>query len=939
MNDYEKLTKLCFDSLKSHDFPSDILGCNYDSCESRLNLELQEIKKKDEAWMFLRFYYAVKSKKIDQIENNEHNLLTWFLLGVCPSVNIDKGPAFTEAELPDIDVDYHPLIREYLKDEFTFKKYGENHVCNISTYQTYDIKSSLIDMARVLGESRDEILGITTQLSKMKDEEGEDLNFESIEEEFEKIAQKISENKTLTKFDQLMVRLKDYKKAYPNVWNAAKELVSASYIDWKKTFDCGKPPRRKKSLGTHASGLIISSVNLNEFVPLVVPPGSREKGLQSCAWVEGLADTDCSSVGLVKFDYLSLEANAKIAECNRLIMERHGLDSCWAIPGFSNWSDISYLNDLKSLAMANDGDLKGVFQFDSPGIRRLAKKGGVTSFDDLVAYTSLYRPGPMDTGMHDEYCDRKNGKKSYEIHPVLLPILGKTYGVMCYQEQVMRVLNVVGKIPLKDCEGVRKAISKKKKDKIEKVREQFIDNGKITLNISAEEASNLFDQIEAFAGYGFNLSHAVAYSYISARQLVQKAHYPLEFYTAALRSLKTADERIIIYINDAKKRNINVNKINLNKSKSDFSIFDDEIYYGFSKIKGIGHESSIKIVENQPYSGMKDFMDKVGAEAKIMQPLICLGVFKERDIHTSYLYYEAYRKIVKYERDRISRHKVSLKNYENKLRSLIGENTVWEHGFDDNYFGKLRSMLDDEGWIELCRVKKKYDKCIATFSQKSLLLKDVDLPINEFVPPTPDNRTFVLDRVSFKTYKSLKRLLKSKDEIDAEIEFYGFPWKNEFECCEKYKGFTFDDYEIDIVKINEGCSLPVEVKIVSAEHVVSRSGKMMYWKLRVVDAIDPNPRTVTVWENDYDKFESLLKVGNIVRMRLLPPEHPYPNYSLEGLKPWEKHKKNPYSEDPQWDLRVVLLGKEIKKDKYVDDEDDSYLMSSGKRIKKESDDE
>ncbi len=934
MNDQEKLTALAEKLLScadAQDALEDVLNSNYETCKKRLELELQEIKRKEEAWMFLRFYNAVKAKKIEPIEKNEHNLFIWWLLQVCPSVNMKKEPAYTEAELPDIDVDYHPVVREYLKDDFSPRQYGREHVCNIVSYTTYDIKSSLIDMARVLDEDREEILGITTQLEKMKDDEGEDLTFEGIEEDFKRIEQKIAEKKNLTKFEQLMVRFNDYRKAHENVWEAAKHLV-ASQINWKK-YDYKKPPRRKKSMSMHASGLIISGVKLAEFVPLVVPPGSREKGLQASAWVEGLADTDCSSVGLIKFDYLSLEANAKVAECNRLVMERHGLESICALEGLSNWSDISYLNDPRCIEMANSGDLKGVFQFDSSGIRKLAKKGGVTSFDDLVAYSALYRPGPMDEGMHDEYCDRKNGKKEYEIHPLLLPFLGRTYGVLVYQEQVMRALNVIGDIPLKDCEAARKAISKKKKDKIEKLKEQFIYVGAKKLGESIEWLEEFFTQIEAFAGYGFNLSHAVAYTYISARQLWQKAYYPLEFYTAALRSLKTGDERITTYIHDARKKDVPVNQLDLNKSKFDFEIVDNEIYYGFNKIKGMGHDVATKIVDLQPYSGMQDFMERFGTEAKVMQPLISLKVFKERDPHTLYLYYEAYKKAVKAEKDRCQRNKNSVQRYMDELSELVGADRVWEHGFDDNYFGKLRGWLDDKSWIKLCTLKKKYDKCLDTFAKKSKGRDEIPLSMDTFVLPSATNKTVTLSKSAYKTYKAMKPILMDPDGIEAEIAFYGFPWKNEFEMCANYRGFTFDDYEIDMLRAELGAALPVEVKIMSAEHVSSRSGKMMYWKLRVTDALEPTPKSVTVWEHDYDRFEAMLQPGNIVRMRLHPPEPPYPNFSLEGCKPWQMKGKNPYGDDPQWDLRVVTLNRGTKKKKWVDDEDDTYLLNPGRKKK------
>jgi hypothetical protein len=395
---------------------------------------------------------------------------------------------------------------------------------------------------------------------------------------------------------------------------------------------------------------------------------------------------------------------------------------------------------------------------------------------------------------------------------------------------------------------------------------------------------------------------------------VQKAHYPLEFYAAALKSLSTADERIIDYIHDARKRNITVNPLDINKSKINFEIMDDEIFYGFGKVKGVG-KAADKIVEMQPYNGFQDFIERFGTEAKVVQPLIGLRVFKERDPLTLYMYYESFKKAMKQKLDRRNRYVKSMTRYSNDLQSLVGGDRNWEHGFDDNYFGKLRTMLNDGEWIELCRLKKKYDKCVGTFTDKDA--EEIKLSLDNFDP-----KGTKLSKASLKTYKSMKPILKDSDGIKAQLEFYGFPWMNDFERCPNYKGFTFEEYEIDIQRTEEGTALPVEVRIESVDHVTSKSGKMQYWRLRVCDALEPNPKSVTVWEHDYDRFESILQPGNLVRLRLFPPQPPYPNYSLEGCKPWEMRGRNPYGESGDFDTRVVLLKRAEKKKADIEELDE-----------------
>jgi hypothetical protein len=361
------------------------------------------------------------------------------------------------------------------------------YVCNISNYGTFGLKSGLLDIARVLSENRIDVLNVNKKLTK-NDEEGDPLTWESANDECSEF--------------------REYMETHPRVAEVTKGLMCGD-IDWEK-FGYKNPPNRKRGMGMHASGLVISGAKLGDFVPMVVSSGNREKGLRASAWVEGLADTDLSSQGFIKFDFLSLEANAKIAACNRLIMNRHPVTSICALEGMANWSDTSYLDDKLAIELANRGDLRGIFQFDSDGIRKMVKSGGVSGFEDLAAYSSLYRPGPITSGMHEEFIDRKKGLKEWVVpqtdNTQLTESLTSTYGVLCYQEQIMLYLSVVGKIPIAQCQGVIKAISKKKVEKFKKYKEEFVRNAQITLVITEDEANARWTEIENWAGYGFNRS-------------------------------------------------------------------------------------------------------------------------------------------------------------------------------------------------------------------------------------------------------------------------------------------------------------------------------------------------------------------------------------------------------------------------------------------------
>jgi DNA polymerase III alpha subunit len=232
-------------------------------------------------------------------------------------------------------------------------------------------------------------------------------------------------------------------------------------------------------------------------------------------------------------------------------------------------------------------------------------------------------------GMDARYCKRKKGEEPFNIHPVMQPSSGHTYGVLIFQEQVMDILRVVGKIPDMHTEKVRKAISKKKIKDFEKYQEQFIENGQRVLNVNAEYVINLWDQIEAFAEYGFNASHAYAYAYISARLLWLKAHYPLEFYTAILMCEDDDREVQGQYKLDAKYHDIKVCPVHINKSRVNFGIDDAKIFFGFSNIKKIGEGVAERIVQSQPYKDFPDFLEKFGTDATPIKALTALGVFED----------------------------------------------------------------------------------------------------------------------------------------------------------------------------------------------------------------------------------------------------------------------------------------------------------------------
>jgi DNA polymerase III alpha subunit len=712
-------------------------------------------------------------------------------------------------------------------------------------------------MARVHGESEAEINAITTKMED-KDEDGKPLTFDSA------LA--------------MHADLRAYASTHPHVTNAAKRLL-----------------HRNQNMGKHAGGLIISSKPIGDLVPLV----RGKDGTVQSAWVEGLHGQDLGPVGLIKYDCLSINNLKQISEIVRLIQERHPeIDYISNDPAVNeHWSDPSFINDPKAIEMANRGDLKCIFQFDvSPGIRKLAQ-GGVTSFDDLMAYSALWRPGPLGMKMQERYIERKKGNETYELHPVLQPILGMTYGVMVYQEQVMKILNAVGLIPLRDCEAVRKAISKKKIEKFAKYKDMFVENGQIILGQTKEYVENLWAQIESFAEYGFNKSHSCAYTYITSMLIYLKAHFPIEFYCGMMRH-EEKTSKLKDYRADATKfgRNVEVLPINLNRSKETFTIDNDKIYYGLSSIKGIGSDIVKRIVAGQPYDGLRDFLERFGTDAKVCQPLIALGAFNEEDgiddriIH--FKYYEYYKKQLESLKGRDKRFIDTSEDLRQELRDaldgVLSDSHIAKAGFYDDFYDICRSFLPPGKMKELDKLRDRYDKKVSTYEKKK---ENDGIPgIDEFNP----------DNVNVK--EEWMELLNGP-MADSEQRFYGFVWTHEIDRSPDHEeSKTFEDFRQDV---EQGYfAIPVEVKVLGVHEKVAKSGKPFY-TINVEDSAG-EVNGIRMWSEDWERFGEDIVEGNLLKIRLTPPDAPFPTFNFETPP---RHQRWKLPKDKRDDVRVVVMRK------------------------------
>lgn len=861
--------------------------------QKRLKWETEEIIAKEKYPYFLDLH----DKKI-KYPYNQNNLLICWLMGIVPDHDINKEPenVFT-GDLPDVDIDYIPVIRDYLKNTWAPKTFGEEYVCNIGNYTTFGIKSALIDMARVHGEDRDEVMAITKNL-EAKDDEGNPITWDAAL--------------------RLDPEFKAYVEKYPAVAEATKKLIN-----------------RNRGMGVHAGGLIISRIPLHDLVPLT----KRKDNPQASAWVEGLHGQDLQPVGLVKFDLLVVSNLLQIARCCEMVKQRHGIASICGKPGEPDWSDVdAWRNDPLALQMANAGDLKCIFQFDSEGIRALVRASGVDRFEDLVALSAIYRPGCLKVGMDKRYVERKRGREVFELHPLIKPVLEKTYGVMVYQEQIMRILHLVGEIPLKDCEAVRKAISKKKIDSIIKYKDMFIQNGQKNLQYTQEQMEEFFNQILSWSEYGFNLAHSCAYNYITMYLLYLKSHYPPEFY-ASILSCESATDKIKDIKMEAKIHGIEMHRLDINKSKENFELVGDTIYYGFSNVKGIGESPAKKIVENQPYSSFEDFLFRCSMDASILKPLLGLRCFRDADPVTLWKFSEYYKDSYKKNHDRKKRYDNAMQSYDSELEELLPncnfklQDLRGENPFDDEFY-KTKYDKDEEieivkeyecdegegyGRIEMVsipvvgeevfieREAMRYYKKVTTKKLwnrwkelKKLWIKRQKTiqKFSEFVAKEMPKLS-AFDPEKYEISKELEK--EFKNPIVCEEKYYGFAWIHELERSPDYKGnMTFDS-----LRHSDGAVSPVEVRILKVEKKTSKKGSHYHQVL--AEDVTGQQNKINLWSDDYERWGREFTKGNLLRLRLQPPSGGFPTFLLEsnsGLGRMRYQKKYRDKED---DPRVFVM--------------------------------
>ncbi len=492
--------------------------------------------------------------------------------------------------MPDIDVDFDDEGREKVL-RYVTQKYGTNRVSQIINFGTMAAKGSIRDVARVVQLPLPE----ADKLAKMV-EMGQDL----------KTA--LHKNRELIEANE---------KGSPLV---KKTLEFAQVLEGSV-----------RQMGTHACGVIIGPDDLINYLPLTI---SRDKG-QVITQYEGKL---MEYVGMLKMDFLGLRTLSIIKDTLLNIRLRHGIDiDLETIP----------LDDEPTYQLFQKGDTIGIFQFESDGMRNYLKRLKPTVLEDLIAMNALYRPGPME--MIPQFINRKQGKEKVEFpHPLLEEILTPTYGIMVYQEQIMKAAQIVAGFSLGQADLLRRAMGKKDMGIMEKQKEEFIA-GALTNGIEREKAIKIFALMMEFANYGFNRSHSAAYGLLAYRTAYLKAHYTAEFMASVLTHNLNDITELTFFADECKRQGIPVLGPHVNESELRFSVnASGEIRFGLAAIKGLGEGAVESIIEERrlrgPFINIFDFFKRINLRSvnkKSLEAMAKAGVFDHfPDVHGAMLFHK-----------------------------------------------------------------------------------------------------------------------------------------------------------------------------------------------------------------------------------------------------------------------------------------------------------
>lgn len=484
--------------------------------------------------------------------------------------------------MPDIDTDFCYKNREKVLD-YVVSRYGKERVAQIITFGTLQARAAVRDVGKALGMSYGEV---------------------------DEIAKMIPRELGMTLLKAL--------EASNDLSNAYKERPEVQrLIDLARSVE-GLP----RNPGTHAAGVIIAPQDLMDYVPLQV---GNETGKSDGSIITQYDKDKVENLGLLKMDFLGLRTLTVIGDAIKFIEKTTG-----------EVIDIDHipLDDEQTCQMLCRGETSCVFQLESAGITKLVVDLAPTSFEDLIPLVALYRPGPLGTGMADDFIAGRHGQRTAKVlHPLMEPILDDTYGVILYQEQVMQITSALAGFTLGQADILRRAMGKKKAAELDSMRNDFIEGAKRLHDIPEAVSEDIFNLLQHFAGYGFNKSHSVAYALVAYQTAYLKAHWPTEYMAAFLNSVISDADKVSWYISVCRSAKIKILPPDVNESEEEFSVHQPgAIRFGMGGIKSVGVAAVQEIVrarnEGGPFKDLADFCNRVSmriVNKRVVENLIRSG--------------------------------------------------------------------------------------------------------------------------------------------------------------------------------------------------------------------------------------------------------------------------------------------------------------------------
>ncbi|MHC1725438.1 MAG: DNA polymerase III subunit alpha [Syntrophobacteraceae bacterium] len=556
--------------------------------EKRRDYEISVIKE-----MGFPAYFLIVSDFINYAKNNgvpvgpgrgsAAGSLVAYVMRITDLDPIEHGLIFERflnlerISMPDIDVDFCVNGRDKVL-EYVTNKYGKDRVAQIATFGTMQARAVIRDAGRALAMAYNDVDRIAKLIPASP---GIDLN----------------------KALQIEPRLAELQRENPQI----RELFEIALALEGLT----------RHASTHAAGVVMADRPIVDYMPLYLGPEGEIVTQYAMKYVE--------KAGLIKFDFLGLRNLTVISDALNLIKENHGIEiSLEDLP----------LDDPDTYALLSRADTTGVFQLESSGMRDILVRLRPGTFSDIVALVALYRPGPLESGMVEQYIQGKHGQieVKYDLE-ILRPILEPTHGVILYQEQVMKVASVMANYTLGEADILRRAMGKKIAELMNAQRDRFV-KGATANGIDSAKANHTFDLMAKFAEYGFNKSHSAAYALIAYQTAYLKSHYPVEFMAALMNSFLSSSDQVVKLINQCSQMEIRILPPDVNESGRTFQVVDRMIRFGLGAVKNVG-EAAIEVIlksrgEEGPFKSIYDFCERIDSQRvnrRVLEQLVRCGAF------------------------------------------------------------------------------------------------------------------------------------------------------------------------------------------------------------------------------------------------------------------------------------------------------------------------